>query len=197
MYNYNLKREIIKNSIYIFFILLIAVVSTYYIYNKFQGDRELDINSESLDVTYHETTGNQINLTKVVPVTDSVGLSSKSYTITIKNNLTEKVDYNVKISDAIEKIAEDQCEEYLIPKDALRISIKNGNKGNKIYDYNEIVNDILLEDTMEALETKNLSIRVWVKQDSNIPMGANMHYHGTLQIVEGKQEEKEDIQVIK
>ena len=51
MYQINRRREIIKNTIYIFFILLLAVVSTYYIYNKFQGARNIDFNSESLDVT--------------------------------------------------------------------------------------------------------------------------------------------------
>ena len=37
---------------------------------------------------------------------------------------------------------------------------------------------------IDALETKNISIRIWVKQDSLLPIGANMHYHGLMQIVE-------------
>ena len=52
MYTYNRRKEIIKNGVYIIFILLIAIISTYYIYNKFQVDNNIDFNSDSLDVTY-------------------------------------------------------------------------------------------------------------------------------------------------
>ena len=183
MYKYNRKKEIIKNSIYIFFILSLAVISTFYIYNKFQGNRDIDFNSESLDVTYHESTGDKLTLTKITPVTDSVGLSSKAYLITIKNNLTEKVDYKLRVIDDIEKVLEDNCEEISIPKDDIRISIKV-NKTNKIYTLSELIDNDLLDDTIDALETKNISIRLWIKQDSTLPRGANLHYHGIMQIVE-------------
>ena len=182
---YNQKKEIIKNTIYIFFILLLAVVSTYKIYNKFQGDRSIDFNSESLDVTYHETTGDKITIKKVTPVTDSVGLSSKAYLISIKNNLTEKVNYKIKIIDDLETIVNDECEERLIPKENIRISIKKDKKDNKIYNLGEIDDDTLLEDTINALETKNIAIRVWIRQDSTLPMGSNLHYHAKMQVLEG------------
>lgn len=184
MYRYNRKKEIIKNVIYIVFILLLAVIPTYYIYNKFQEDRDISVNSTSLDVTYHENTGDRITLTKITPVTDSVGLSSKAYTITIKNNLTEKVDYKVKLVDDLEKIAEDLCEDKLLSKDVMKVSIKTSKMGNKIYNLSELEDDILLEDTMEALEKKNISIRVWVKQDSGIPSGSKLHYHGIIKVEE-------------
>ena len=184
MYRYNRKKEIIKNVVYIFFILLIAVISTYYIYNKFQDDRSIDFNSESLDVTYHESTGDKLSLTKVTPVTDSVGLSSKSYLISVKNNLTEKVNYKVRVIDDIDTIAEDMCEEYAIPKEDIRISVKVNKTDTKIYDLNELEDGILLEDTVKALAVDNISIRLWVRQDSTLPMGANMHYHGIMQLIE-------------
>lgn len=184
MYQINRRREIIKNTVYVSFILLLAVVSTYYIYNKFQGARNIDFNSESLDVTYHEKTGDKLTLNKVIPVTDSVGLSSKAYTITIKNNLTEKVDYKVKIVDDLDTINSDQCNDNLISKNDIRISIKENRKNNKIYTLSEIEDGLLLDDEMDALEKKDLAIRIWIKQDSTLPMNAKMHYHGIMQIVE-------------
>lgn len=184
MYQINRRREIIKNTVYIFFILLLAIVSTYYIYNKFQGARNIDFNSESLDVTYHEKTGDKITLNKVIPVTDSVGLSSKAYLISIKNNLTEKVNYKLKIVDDLECIQEEHCEDSLIPKEDIRISIKENRKNNKIYYLSELEDGLLLDDDIDALEKKNLSIRVWVKQDSTLPMNAKMYYHGIMQIIE-------------
>ena len=184
MYQYNRKKEIIKNTVYIIFILLLAVIPTYYIYNKFQGVRDISVNSTLFDVTYHEDTGDRITLTKVTPVTDSVGLSSKAYTVTIKNNLTEKVSYKVSLTDDLEKIEEDLCKDNLISKEVIRVSIKASKLGTTIYNLNELENGLLLEDTMEALEKKDISIRVWVKQDSGIPSGTKLHYHGKIKVEE-------------
>ena len=55
---------------------------------------------------------------------------------------------------------------------------------NKIYTLTELENNELLIDTMEALEKKNISIRLWVAQYSNIPTGSKMHYHGILKVLE-------------
>lgn len=185
MYSYNnRKKEMIKNIAYITIILLLAIVSTYHIYHKFQIDRNIDFNSESLDVTYHEITGDKLTLTKITPVTDSVGLSSMSYNITIKNNLTEKVDFKIKVVDDLEKIVEDECEEQLINKEDIRISIKNGDKDNKIYTLSELENGILLDEKMKALENRNFAIRIWISQNSTLPLGSNMHYHGIVQVIE-------------
>lgn len=184
MYRYNRKREIIKNVIYITVILLIAVVSTYYIYNKFQVSRDIDFNSESLDVTYHENSGDKISIVKVTPVTDSVGLSSKSYNITIKNNLTEDVSYRIKLIDDIEEISNDLCSDNLITKDNIRVSIKVNKKDNKIYTLDELEDNLLLSSTIKALDSIDISIRTWVRQDSSLPLGSNMHYHGIIQVIE-------------
>jgi hypothetical protein len=184
MYRYNRKREIIKNVIYITVILLIAVVSTYYIYNKFQVDRDIDFNSESLDVTYHENSGDKVSIVKVTPVTDSVGLSSKSYNITIKNNLTENVSYKIKLIDDLEEISNDLCSDNLISKDNIRVSIKVNKKDNKIYTLDELEDNLLLSSTIKALDSIDISIRAWVRQDSSLPLGSNMHYHGIIQVIE-------------
>lgn len=192
-----LRKELIKNVVYTFFILLLAVISTYYIYHHFDDDRNIDFNSDSLDVTYREVTGDQISLTKVTPVTDSIGLTSKSYMITIQNNLTESVQYTVKVIDDLEKVLEDQCSDMQISKDNIRISIKLNKEENKIYPLDELENNVLLNHEIEALGKDSLAVRLWIKQDSDLPSGSKLHYHGKLQIVEGnlsvaKSDEKED-----
>ena len=78
MYKSIRRRETIKNVVYISLILLVAVVSTYLIYNKFVDERKLDSSSEILDVTYKDNSGNKIAITKVTPLTDSVGLSTNN-----------------------------------------------------------------------------------------------------------------------
>ena len=89
MYAYNRKKEMIKNTVYITFILLLAVVSTYIIYNKFQKTRSVDFNSDSLDVTYHESTGDKITISKVTPPEKlrAIFLSSETEVNSAKINL--------------------------------------------------------------------------------------------------------------
>ncbi|MBR2678647.1 MAG: hypothetical protein IKE63_04440 [Bacilli bacterium] len=183
MYRYNRRKEFIKNTVYITFILLLAVISTYFIYNKFQNNRNIDFNSDSLDVTYHEASGDKITIDKITPVTDSVGLSSKAYTITIKNNLTENVRYKVKILDNNEK-NEEYDKESLIPKEDIRISVKADKDDTEIYNLDELEDGVLLDNEVEALDTNNISIRVWIKQDSKLPAGSEMYYNGVIQLVE-------------
>ena len=191
------KKELIKNTIYICFILLLAIIPTYFIYYKFQDDRSIESNSESLDVTYLEKTGDKISITKVTPVTDSVGLSSKNYIINIKNNLTEKVGYRIKIEDDLETIKKDNCEEKLISKSDIRISVKVGKDKTEIYTLEELENGIIIENIMEALDKTTIAIRVWVSQESSLPLGAKMHYHSIMKVEEdnsiiSKLEDKKD-----
>ena len=184
MFSYRQKKEFMKNAIFITFILLIAIISTHYIFYKFETDRNIDFNSESLDVTYHARTGDKIYLLKVTPMTDSVGLSTKTYNVSIKNNLTEKVNYKIQIVDDLEKVEQDGCGEYQIPKEDIKISVKVNKKDNKIYTLEELENGILLEDNIAALEKLDISIRLWVRQDSTLPLGAKLHYHGRIRIIE-------------
>lgn len=183
MFTYSQKQEFRKNAIYIFFILLLAILSTHYIYDKFQNIQTINYNSESLDVIYREKTGDKITLSKVTPVTDSVGLSSKAYQLSVKNNLTEKVSYKIKVIDDEDFLMEDTEEDDFIPKEDIRISIKAG-RINEIYDLSELEEGILLKDVLNALEVKNISIRSWVRQDSSIPSGSNKTYHGIIQVIE-------------
>ena len=184
MYSYNPKKEVMKNVIYIGIILLIAIISTYKIYYKFQDDRNVNFNSDSFVITFHEKTGDKVNITKVTPVTDSVGLSSNSYSFSIKNNLTEKAHFEVRLVDDLESVTDDNCIDKLISKENIKVSIKNGKKDNKIYNLNELEDGVLLSDKISAVEEREISVRVWVDKNSSLPIGSDMHYHGTIKVLE-------------
>ncbi len=180
---YNYRKERIKNIIIIALILLVAVVSTHYIYYKFKDERNIDYNSTSLEITYHEKTGNKLTLDKVTPLSDSVGLSQHPYSFTIKNNLTESVNYKIIIKDDTETILEDNCVDKKISKDLLRISIKEGKKENKVYKLSELEDGVLLDTDLGALQEEEFSIHLWVTREEEIEK-SNLHYHGLIEIVE-------------
>ena len=183
--NYNRKKEIIKNIVIISVILFIAVFSTYYIYEKFNNDDVIDYSSESLDIVFHEDEGEELNITKITPLTDSVGLSSKAHTITITNNLTESVKYKIKVLDNNDKILAQICEGITIPKDEIKVSIKEENEETKIYKLSEIEETgILISTKAKALEEKKFTIKIWVSNETTLPSGSIHHYHGLIQVIE-------------
>lgn len=181
-----LKKELIKNGIKVSLILLIAIIFTYKIFYHFQNDRNIDFNSDSLNVVFHEKDGDKIQLTKITPVTDSVGLSSTNYNLTVKNNLTVGVPYEIKIIPDTKTTKEDECGEYQIPEEDIRISIKVGREDNDIYTLSELKDGVLLNTTVDALKEDNISIRLWIDKDSTLPVGAKMHYHGIIQVIENE-----------
>ena len=183
MYNNYYKKQIIKNILIIVLILLFAVFATHHIYYKFQKERNVDYNSSSLDIIFHEKTGDRVTLTKITPVTDSVGLSSNSYTFTVKNNLTVPVNYKIKIVDDAKTVQEDNCFDKRISKDLIKVSIKS-KKFNKIYKLSELQDNTLKLDKIKALGEKDYTIRLWTSNDAQAK--DDIHYHGMIQIMEDK-----------
>lgn len=184
---YNYKKERLKSALIICFILAIAIFATHHIYYKFQNERNTDYSSESLDITFHEETGDKVMLTRVTPVTDAVGLASQSYTFTIKNNMTIPVDYTIKLVDDLEMVFEDNCGELEMPKDIIRVAIKSKEK-TEIYTLSELQDGVLQEDKIKALGEEEYTIRIWNTQTTTLQAGSTMHYHGKIQIVEDENE---------
>ena len=180
---YNYKKERLKSALIICFILAIAIFATHHIYYKFQNERNTDYSSESLDITFHEETGDKVALTRVTPVTDAVGLSSQSYTFTIKNNMTIPVDYTIKLVDDLEMVFEDNCGEIEMPKDIIRVAIKSEEK-TEIYTLSELEDGVLETDKIKPLDEEEYTIRVWTTQNTTLQAGSTRHYHGKIQIVE-------------
>lgn len=181
---YNYRKQRIKSALIICFILALAIFATHHIYYKFQNERNTDYSSESLDITFHEETGDKVTLTRVTPVTDSVGLASQAYTFTIKNNMTVPVSYTIKLVDDLETVFEDNCSEYQMPKDIIKVSVREGKKDNKIFNLSELPEGTLETNKIAPLDEEEYTIRVWTKQDVTIQAGSTKHFHGKIQIIE-------------
>lgn len=183
---YNRKKYILKNVIIITFILLVAIIATHAIYDKFTKERETDYSSESLDIVFHDVAGANVDITKPTLVNDAIGLSSKAYTLTIKNNLTEPVKYQLKLVDNTERIILDDCAELQIPKELIRVSVKEDSSKNNIYTLSELIDNNLDLGEIYALAEKNYSIRIWVTNTSEVNISKNLHYHGIIQVIENE-----------
>lgn len=173
------KKEIVSIAI----ILLFALISTHYIYYKFKDARDIDYNSATLDITFHGKSGDLVDITKVAPVTDSVGLSSTAYTFTIKNNTNKNIKYSIKIEDNEKQVKKDECGEYQIPHNLIKFSIHKEKEENNIYILSNLVNGEVLERVIKAGQQEEYTMRFWIANNT-LPTGSNLHYHGKIVVTD-------------
>ena len=176
------RKMMIKSGVFIFVILLFACISAYSIYNRFKDTRDEILSSESLEVAFHNKEGNNVSLTKVNPVTDAVGLSSKSYTFTIKNNTNKKVRYVIKIKEDKATIEEDDCEG-VIPFNIIKTGIHSEGEVSNIYNLDDLEDGIIVNRIIGAKKEINYTVRFWISQNS-LAISNNFHFHGMLEVEE-------------
>lgn len=180
LYQLKLRK---KEIVVIALILIFALVSTYKIYDKFENERNVKYNNLNIDTIYHEKTGAEVNIAKLTPVTDAIGLSSHAYTFTIKNNTNTNLKYSITIEDNEEKVLEDDCLEYQIPHNVIKFSIHKKGEKNNIYTLSDLVNNQVLTRIIKANQEEEYTMRFWVSGDS-LQTGANLHYHGLIKVNE-------------
>lgn len=171
-----------KEIVIITFIVLFVLIATYKIYYKFKDSSNVEYNTDTLDVTFHEKSAGEVNIEKVSPVTDSVGLSSTAYTFTIENNTNKSLKYEINIVDNESKIKEDNCGTYQIPRNVIKFSIRNKKEKNSIYTLGNLVNGNILSRVIPAKAKEEYTMRFWVSNNSSLTTGLKLHYHGIIQV---------------
>lgn len=183
MYPNYYRKYLIKSAIIITFLLLFAILSTYFIYNKFSKLRETDIDTGELEVVFHDKNGNFVNITRFNPVSDAVGLSSMAYNFTVKNGTDKDVSYKIILEDNLEQILMDSCQETQIPKELLKISLRKDHEAPNAYILSELEDNVIFEDTLESDSEEEYSIRVW-SINTNFLVDKNSHFHAIIKVVE-------------
>lgn len=177
------RKQLIKSGIYIFIILLFALLSTYYIYNSLKEENNKVRSSKSLDVVFHEKEGELVTLTKVRPVSDSVGLSSHAYNFTIKNNTNTRVNYIVRIVNDKEKIKKDKCGEYQMPLNIIKAGIHEKGKVSDIYNLDDLEDGVLVKTNIGPKKEVNYTLRFWISKNS-LTVDSYLHFHGKIEVLE-------------
>lgn len=170
-----------KEIVIIVFILTFALLATNKIYYKFKDSNNVDYNTATIDTTFHEKTGAEVNISKAVPMSDSLGLSSRAYTFTIKNNTNASLKYSITIEDNELKIEDDGCKDVLIPHNLIKFSIHKKGEKNSIYTLGNLINGEVLTRIIKAKQEEEYTMRFWVTKDSLLT-GTKMHYHGLIKV---------------
>ena len=184
LYKQTRRKMIVKTMVFMIIIIGLSIFSSILIYNKFKTVRDKKYNSPSLEVTYHSKNGKAINITKVTPVTDYVGLSSYAYKFTIKNNTNKKVKYKIKLLDNDKKYIKDDCTEKIIPKSIIKIGIHKSGEVSNIINLDDLEDDILTTAVLRPKKEEKYTVRVWISNENDLVLDKNLHYHGMLKVEE-------------
>ncbi len=183
LYKKQLQQQRIKSAIVIAFLLCFALVATYFIYDTFKDARDAKVNSPNLEVTFHEATKDSITLLKFHPVSDSIGLSSQAYTFTVKNQRNHQVSYKIELVDDLEEQERCGCQDNLIPKELLKLSVRKDHQVADAVLLSEYQDHILRADSLDANQEENYTIRIWAV-NSNFVVNSSAHYHGRIKVTE-------------
>ena len=183
MYQKYYRRHMIKSAIIIIFLFAFAIISTYLIYNNFSNERERDIDTGEMEVVFHGKEGNKINLTKFIPVSDAVGLSSTEYSFTVKNSTANSVSYKIVLEPNTNRINSDECFTKTIPSELLKLSLRVDHQTPVAKILSEYQDNVLYEDTLEADSEEDYSIRLWAI-NSDFVIDRDSHYHAVIKVIE-------------
>ena len=187
-------REAKFTILSIFVVTIVMISSAYAIFSTVQkqesyntltvGTLKIDFDATSTDM------GNIINLNGAYPTSDEEGQKTNPYSFRITNSGTLAAAYKVKIIDDQDMINEDKCQDNLLPKANIKVSINGGTPFllNSVESNEYVINS----DTLNPSGNKNFAIRIWIDENSgNEVLGK--HYHGKIVVESANTKEKEYI----
>ena len=185
-------RETKFTILSIFVVTIVMISSAYAIFSTVQkqedyntltvGTLKIDFDATSTDM------GNIINLNGAYPTSDEEGQKTNPYSFRITNSGTLAAAYKVKIIDDQDMINEDKCQDNLLPKANIKVSINGGTPFllNSVESNEYVINS----DTLNPSGNKNFAIRIWIDENSgNEVLGK--HYHGKIVVESANTKEKE------
>ena len=181
-----ISREIKLTIFSIFAVTITMISSAYAIFSSVQKSENYNtITVGTLKIDFNDTEdglGNIIKLNGAYPESDNDGQKEEPYTFKITNSGNISANYKIKILDDTDMIESDNCQDNLLDKTKIKLSINGGEPitlSDKEANSYEIANGILTPNN-----SRTYKIRIWITdQAGNEVLGK--HYHGKI-VVEGE-----------
>ncbi len=177
------RRHLIKTGILCAFILGFALVSTYFIYHKFYGKNDQVYQEENLRITFHEKEGNKVTIQKITPVTDSVGLSTSPYSLTLENHTDHSVRYIISLENDEKTISDCGCIDNGIPYSIIKLGVHSSKKTLEPKLLSDIPNLAVYQSTLKKGEKEDVELRLWIDRTST-DINRDGHYHAQMIVKE-------------
>lgn len=181
----SISRELKLTIISIFIVTIVMLSSAFAIFSSVQKSESyntLTVGTLKVDfIDKEDGMGNVINLNGAYPESDTKGLAETPYSFKITNSGTLDANYEIKILDDTDMIAEDQCGDNLLDKSKIRVSINNETP----FTLSDKETDGYVMDagTLKSGKSATYEVRIWLDENGgNEVLGK--HYHGKI-VVEG------------
>lgn len=192
-----LRKEMIVTMVSIFAVTVLLLGSSYAVFSSVKGSSDYNtIHVGTLDIAYEDTgsgMGDAINLNGAYPMNDVDGLAQDGYQFKITNTGSLSQVFSVKIADDISVIEADGCEENLLDKSQIKLSI-DGEDPVILEELAESSYEVV-SGTLEAGESKVITLRMWIKGDAGNEVLAK-HYHGKITVTAALEELEEGDQTM-
>lgn len=177
----NASREMKLTVVSIFAVTIVMISSAYAIFSSVQKSatyNTLTVGTLKIDFADTDTgMGNIINLNGAYPESDADGQAESPYTFKITNSGTLNAKYVIKILDDTDMISSDNCQDNLLDKSKIRVSV-NGDTPITLSD-TEANGYIINNGTIATSDSKTFKIRIWISDTAgNEVLGK--HYHGKI-----------------
>lgn len=167
-------REIRLLIFSIFLMVVMTMAGTYSIFNSTEKEEEYNtITVGTLKVDYLKDNTN-LTLNGTNPISDEDGLKLKPYTFKITNFGSFNASYKIRIVDDQDMINEDKCQNKLLPKSFIKISINEEEpvllENLKNIDYT------VATGTLNPKGTIDYEIRMWI-DEGKTKKDLTKHFH--------------------
>lgn len=176
-----INKELKLTIISIFAVTIAMLSSSFAYFSSVQQSKKyntLTVGTLKIDfIDTDDNLGNVIRLNGAYPESDEIGQQETPYSFKITNSGSLDAIYQIKILDDEEMIAEDKCEDELLNKSEIRVSI-NGDPPFTLEEKKEDNYQIKLGE-LAAGDTASFDIRIWISENSNNDI-LGKHYHGKI-----------------
>ena len=167
-------REIKLLIFSIFLIIIMAIAGTYSIFTS--TVKEEDYNTMTVGTLKIDYLKDESNLTLngAYPISDEDGLKMEPYTFKITNSGSLNGSYKVKIVDDQDMINEDKCQNNLLSKSVIKVSIND-----EVPFLLENLKDsdfTVVSGTLNSKGTIDYKVRIWIDESAtNTVLGKHFH----------------------
>lgn len=191
-----LSRELKFTIISIFIVTIVIISSAFAIFSSVQKSENYNtLTVGTLKVDFNDTDsgmGNIISLNGAYPESDIEGQKETPYVFKITNSGTLNASYIIKVLDDTDMIAEDGCQDNLLDKAKIKISINGGTP--VILSSTEASGYVVEASSLAASKSSNYELRVWIDEASgNEVLGK--HYHGKI-VIEAQNDKSGSLNVV-
>ena len=114
--------------------------------------------------------GELVTLTSEHVLSDMAGLETKEYSVSLENNTSKNVKYQIMLEEDFYVINSCGCANTMIDSNLIRYSV-DGADVQTLTD-----NGLIYEGELTSEENRNVSIKLWLTENAQV--GVNNHFHG-------------------